>query len=244
MKSDMELLPPSDDLNEKMELLRAALKSVEWHPGFLDLQLSFNALKEIKWLRENRHTKIYRDFLEQLKSLQKSTITAEDSEADYKMRFSYAVTLMESCLCEMLKSVTMQYNALKENAMNNISELKNSKISAHLLLKKDSKEILDSIIMGHVSHILYHNMDKVTKVYSEILGLPFPLIGNDVNERLKKLMVLRHDIVHRNGVTIDGDKIDVSADIVISCIEDIRVFVVGVHQYIIQSLEKIQEKSV
>lgn len=200
--------------------------------------------KDIDWLKRNKHTKIYSAFIKQLESVESFEIKIGDTEIYSKMRFSYVVTLMESCLCEMLKSVTMQYDEFRRNAINNINDLKTLKVSAPILLDKNPKEILDSAIMTHLSHILYHNIDKVTKVYSDVLGGAFPVIGNNINKNVSELMALRHDIVHRNGMKVNGEKIDVTPETVASCILDIRTFVLGVHNFIMQSVEKLKEKNV
>jgi len=201
-------------------------------------------LTDVIWSKQHRHTAIYGDFLDEIEALHMSEIRTGNSSIYLKMRFSYAVTLMESCLSEMIKSVTMQHESFRRNAINNINDLKNLKINAATLLDKNPKDILDNAIMGHLSHIIYHHMDKVSKVYTDILGEDFPSIESDDNKNIRDLIVLRHDIVHRNGKNINGDKIHIDLAKVDSCIAQIRTFVKGVHGYIDRNVEKISEKSV
>lgn len=200
-------------------------------------------LSEVKWSKLHRHTAIYKDFLNELESVSLSEIRTGNSSIYLKMRFSYAVTLMESCLSEMIKSVTMQYEAFRRNAINEVNDLKNLKISAPLLLDKNPKDILDNAIMGHLSHVLYHNMDKVSKVYKEIIGEKFPDPMNDNNQVVRDLMILRHDIVHRNGKNTEGEEIHIDLDKVDLCIAHIRDFVDRVHEYIDRNVKKISEKT-
>ncbi len=200
-------------------------------------------LSEVKWSKLHRHTAIYKDFLNELESVILSEIRTGNSNIYLKMKFSYAVTLMESCLSEMLKSVTMQYEAFRRNAINEVNDLKNLKISAPLLLDKNPKDILDNAIMGHLSHVLYHNMDKVSKVYKEIIGEKFPDPMNDNNQVVRDLMILRHDIVHRNGKNTEGEEIHIDLDKVDLCIAHIRDFVDRVHEYIDRNVKKISEKT-
>lgn len=201
-------------------------------------------LIDVMWSKEHRHTAIYGDFLDEIEALHMSEISTGNSSIHLKMRFSYAVTLMESCLSEMIKSVTLQHDSFRRNAINNIDNLKNFKISAPKLLDKNPKDILDNAIMRHLSHILYHHMDKVSKVYTQILGEKFPSVESKDNKNIRDLMVLRHDIVHRNGKNADGEKIDIDLAKVDSCINQIRIFVKGIHEYIDRNVEKISEKSV
>ncbi|MEL7718324.1 hypothetical protein, partial [Pantoea brenneri] len=200
-------------------------------------------LNDVEWSKKNRHTEIYDDFLEELESVRLSEMHTGNGHIYLKMRFSYAVTLMESCLSEMLKSVTMQYEAFRRNAINEINDLKTLKISAPLLLDKNPKDILDNAIMGHLSHVLYHNMDKVSKVYTDIIGEKFPSVLNDDNKVIRDLMALRHDIVHRNGKKIGGEEIHIDISLVESCIAHIRIFVESVHEYLDRNVKKISEKT-
>lgn len=202
----------------------------------------YNNVAEANWSRENKYKKIYADFLSQLTLVAADGLTAGNSTIHLKMRFSYAVTLMESCLQEMLKSVTMQYEVFRRNAIINIEEIKSMKISAPVLLDKDPVDILDAAILGHLSRLLYHNMDKVKKVYPQILGEDFPIISESLNKVIPDLMNLRHDIVHRNGKNIDGEEIIISTEMVESGIRDIRNFVEGVYDFINQSIDKLSEK--
>lgn len=200
-------------------------------------------LTDVKWSKQHRHTAIYKDFLKELESVRVSEMRTGNSSIYLKMRFSYAVTLMESCLSEMIKSVTMQYEAFRRNAINEINDLKNLKISAPILLDKNPKDILDNAIMGHLTHVLYHNMDKVSKVYTDIIGEKFPSEFGDDNKIIRDLMALRHDIVHRNGKNTDGEEIRIDLALVNSCIANIRAFVDSIHEYIDRNVKKISEKT-
>lgn len=202
----------------------------------------YNYLAEAKWSKRIKHRQVYSDFRSQLISLELAEINTQDSDIHLKMRLSYAVTLMESCLSEMLKSVALQYENFRRNAVNNISEIKSAKINAALLLDKDPKEIIDSLIMGHLSYILYHNIDKVKKVYSQVLGDDFPEINEDVDKKIFEIMDLRHDIAHRNGKKISGEIIGLTPEMVSSCILIIRQFVEGVHNFIIKNVGKDSKK--
>lgn len=244
------------DSNIDMKNLGEEFEKLRWllvNAGFANATESIEPIQagtfeklsaDVQWSKRNKHTEIYADFIIQLHSVEKSELKSGDTEIYSKMRFSYAVTLMESCLCEMLKSLAMQYDGFRRNAINNINDLKNLKIAAPLLLDKNPKEILDSAIMGHLSHILYHNIEKVSKVYCDVLGDDFPDIRDNVNKRILEHMTLRHDIVHRNGIKINGEKIEMTPDMVAACILDIRAFVFGVHAYIMRNVEKLKEKSI
>ena len=55
----------------------------------------------------------------------------------------------------------------------------------------------------------FHNLDKTTGIYESVLDTHFP---SDLLPELKQAVENRHDIVHRNGKTVQGNSIDVSMD--------------------------------
>lgn len=216
--------------------VKALLDSRE--SNLINMANLYKNIAEANWSKDKSHSQIFANFLSEISSVQASEMKAGNSEIYLKMRLSYAVTLMESCLGEMLKSVTMQHEQFRRNAINNISQIRESKVSAHELLDGDPQKILDSRIIEHITRILYHNMDKVKKVYAQILDDDFPTFKDGLNDKIVELMDLRHDIVHRNGKKIDGEKIEITPQMVSACIWDIRTFVNSVHGFINQNIEK------
>ena len=206
--------------------------------NLLNMANLYKNIAEENWSKEKSHGKTFANFLSEITSVQASEMKAGNSEVYLKMRLSYAVTLMESCLGEMLKSVTMQHEQFRRNAIKNISLIGESKISARELLDNDPQKILDSKIIEHITRILYHNMDKVKKVYAQVLGDEFPKFKDGLNDKIAELMDLRHDIVHRNGKKIDGEKIEITPQMVSAYIGDIRTFVNSVHGFINQNIKK------
>ena len=68
--------------------------------------------------------------------------------------------------------------------------------------------------------IIYHNLDKVQNMYVATFEITFP----DIAE-LSKLVVTRHDLVHRNGKTKEGEEVIVDKDVVNDLIAKISKFV-------------------
>jgi hypothetical protein len=57
-------------------------------------------------------------------------------------------------------------------------------------------------------NVIYHNIWKVRPMYESVLGIGFP---EDLVD-LQKAIMTRHDIVHRNCKTKDGDHIEFSIE--------------------------------
>jgi hypothetical protein len=67
-------------------------------------------------------------------------------------------------------------------------------------------ENLEKDIRQYLLDLVWHNLGRVTEMYETTLGIAFP----DGLDPLYRAIALRHDMVHRNGKTKDGDEIELS----------------------------------
>lgn len=246
----------NEDKKKRAEEFLKAIDSLKNIQGNFDNSFSpfvsdylngyFDAIKtehEVSWSKSHEHTSLYNDFSAQLTYVAYSESGLKGGEeVQLKMRFSYAVTLMESCLSEMLKSVTMRYEQFKRNAVSKIPELNNSPLKLLDLFDKSPKEIIDNKIMGYLSYILYHNLKKVKNVYEQILGKDISARNDELFKKISEFTEVRHDIVHRNGKKATGELINVTPEMVDSCIANIMRFVDGVHDCINEAIEELHAK--
>ncbi|PPC61286.1 hypothetical protein C1Y41_18830 [Pantoea sp. ICBG 1758] len=193
---------------------------------------------EVTWSRRHPHTEAYEQFRVQMLKLTDLRHNVEDEILYHKMRFSYAVTLMESCLSEMLKSVTLSNDVFKRNAMESIDELKDLKIKVNDLFDRDPLAIIDAAILDFLSKILYHNLPKVNLIYSIILGEKFPEMPGSLKQDVHRFMRLRHDIAHRNGKKINGEDNEITPHIMNVAIDNIGMYVSFTNGYIESVLTK------
>ena len=133
-----------------------------------------------------------------------------------RLLYSNVITMMETYLGDTLKREVLR----DEESIRNFVELYEpfSKIEiklSHLFSKKDSlpkyiKEILNSI--------LYHDLPKIKPIYKTILGIDL----GDIKE-LYKAVIVRHDIVHRNGKDKDGNEHEITEEKVRELLERLNV---------------------
>lgn len=189
---------------------------------------------EIEWLRKNPHNEILASSIDRLDSIIALKLT-EDSDFFIKMQFSYAVTVMESCLQEMLKSLVMTSDFYIENALGNIHELSVQKYSLSEAFKIDVRKNLRNRVLEHLSSLLYHKIDKVVEIYRAILDMKD--ISRVDKSSVSKITSLRHDIVHRDGKTMKGLEIYMTFDDLYCYIESIKRFISEMHGFISDSVE-------
>ncbi|MDH0177342.1 hypothetical protein N7319_19255 [Aeromonas dhakensis] len=181
---------------------------------------------ELQWLKENGSSSIHKFFISELDALkimassnfnnrQKMAFMLH-TDIVVKMSYAYAVTLLESFLGDSLKSLISQDEQLLKNALCKFKILKNVKVTELAETNLDVR----SLVLKSVSEVLYHNIPNVVEMYEQVLGTKLDI---DIS-KIVKVTKLRHDIVHRNGKTIDGNKFSLNAEDFNQAIDDIKEF--------------------
>jgi hypothetical protein len=168
----------------------------------------------------------YQQAFEQF-NIQMSTLRDElsqaPSESSLKMTYSYSVTLMETCLGDMIKSLVLNKECYLKNSIENVTELKNIKIPLHEIFRNN--DIVKKVVLTTFSDYLYHNIEKIVPIYSAVLGEKTPSNVKKKMDVVVKITKIRHDIVHRNGVDKDGEVVELSRQVLITVMDDIKEFV-------------------
>jgi hypothetical protein len=68
--------------------------------------------------------------------------------------------------------------------------------------------------------VIYHNLAKVSKMYNSTFKIEFPDIA-----AMAKCVHVRHDIVHRNGKTVDGKPVSLDKGVITELIKLTSAFV-------------------
>lgn len=183
--------------------------------------------REIEWLKKNPHLNIFKNYSSALEAVL-SLNTIENNETLIKMQVAYSVTILESCLSEMLKSVVLSSDCYIRNAVSHVKGLKETTVSLKEII--DDGSIIERRVINFLSDMLYHQIPKVLNTYEVILQATQPK-GLQLGE-LIKLTKLRHDIVHRDGKTIEGKKISLTSNDVDNSVSLVRGFLAIISGYI------------
>jgi len=184
--------------------------------------------EELEWLKDNESSLIHKHFLEELDELKKLTDASESFNKKYiiyRMTYAHAVTLLEAFLGDTAKSLVSENSSFFQNARQ-IEELKKARYSLEYLATNevDAK----GLAIKELSNILYHNIPKVKSMFEKILNSRFEI---DISE-IVKITKTRHDIVHRNGKTKDGEPIYLSQFAMLEMISHIRIFANNLQAFI------------
>jgi len=203
----------------KLEYLSGAALEPEWMYDDFALELE----------RLTGDDQAFASFSKQMTDLE-SELPDLPSDALLKMTYSYSVTLMETCLGDMIKSVVLSEEHYLKNAIKNVDELKDIKLS--LMDVYSDNDIVKKIVLITLSEFLYHNIAKIVPVYSAVLGEKPPENVKNNMRTVILITLIRHDIVHRNGVDKDGQPVELNKAVVLQAMNDIHNFVNHMKKFI------------
>jgi hypothetical protein len=182
---------PENFLLEIAEELEEECGTDEWAsiPGPEDFDLSY--------LVSDFYPR-FENGVETLRRLLGREIDENDQASFFALLYVNAITLLEAFLSDVFTSLVVKHQSLLRKFVESDSVFKAQKITTADIFRQ--MESIPVRVKNHLYVLPFHRLDKVQKMYSAVLGITFPA---SMIEILKAVQV-RHDIVHRNGLTKDG----------------------------------------
>jgi hypothetical protein len=147
-----------------------------------------------------------------------------------RMHFISYIALLEAYLCDKLLSLARRDPKVRLTLFQSDPVLKLQKFTASDYL--GNPEFLNTLLTKRLQKLHYHQLDVVNDLYTAVLGQSmFP--RDDVERSLKRAVLLRHDCVHRNGRSEDGDSTILYAPYV----EEVRISI----EFLVQHIERLCE---
>lgn len=164
---------------------------------------------------------VFSENLANLRSLAKAKISgpARTGHLYRRMIFAATVTALETYLCDTFRKRISAEERLRTKYVLNSPDLKERKFSIEDVLSWSGR--IETKIDEHLSEIVWHNLGKAGQMYKSLLGVRFPTDSEDVY----RAVAWRHDIVHRNGRTKDGEVKVVRETDLYKCFDSIEAFV-------------------
>ena len=140
----------------------------------------------------------YLNYTEIDRLLEISAGIPEDAKpALYKLLYANAITMMKTFLGDTLKREVLKDDDSIRKFVENYTPFEKEEIKLSNLYHK--KETLPQFIREILNSLMYHDLRKIKPIFRDTLGVDL----GDVSD-LYRAVLVRHDIVHRNGVKKDG----------------------------------------
>ena len=170
---------------------------------YKEFKLSISNIKRILELKLNIDEKGLRDFL-------------------IRILYANIVTAMETYLSDCFIEKVINNKKFIPKLLKLTPEFNKDKFNLNKAY--DWIENVNDNIIDVLSGISFHNLDKVKSMYENILNIEFP---QDIGDIFRAVLI-RHDIIHRNGKTKDNDEVLISKQDLNNLIEQTSEFIKNV----------------
>lgn len=172
------------------------------------------------------NTEYFQTFLEGIKNVQRllqlEPPMNEQKAILNRLLYANVVSLMETFLADAITNLVQNNLSLKRKLIEKVPTFSKSTITkseAFAWFERIDKEVADYL----QSDVTYHNIFTVEKLYRSVLDVRFPPPDNLAD--LSRIIKTRHDIVHRNGKTVEGETIILSPNDVKFAIKTVSEFI-------------------
>lgn len=125
----------------------------------------------------------------------------------FRLLYANVITSMETFLGDTLKREVLQNEDSLRKFVETYKPFKDISMNLSDLYVK--KESMPSFVKTTLRELLYHDLRKIKPIYHDALGIDL----GDVSE-LYKAVLVRHDLVHRNGKNHEGVEHTITEDMV------------------------------
>ena len=136
----------------------------------------------------------------------------------YRSLYAGLIGAFEAYLSDTLISKVMRNEDYKRKFVENSLQMQKTKFSLSEFYEIQAE--LDKMVVERLTEIIYHNLPVVEKLYKAVLNVEFQSYG-----KLAKCVLIRHDIVHRNGKDKDGNPVNVTKEVVQTLAQNISDFI-------------------
>ncbi|MCF7816915.1 MAG: hypothetical protein K9M54_03435 [Kiritimatiellales bacterium] len=137
----------------------------------------------------------------------------------YRMLYTSAVTSMETYLSDAFTQTVVRNDKHIEKMLLTTPEFKEKIYSLAEVV--DWHKHTRSRVQEYLISIVWHNIGKVSRMYHAVLDINFP----DKMDSIYRAVILRHDMVHRNGRNKNGSLHKLTLHDLESLFSDIETFV-------------------
>lgn len=198
----------------------------EDHQEWAALAIEYSAMleaeeAELEWINSHSHSEFFREFSAELATASALLTLSRNQHADTlnKLVYAHVVTLMEALISSVVRNLLVSERRQLMKLIVGYKKL--SGITVTLQQIAEDPKIVEKTVLKTLAEISFHNVSTIHQVLNAMFGKHMnDLELGEVGRICKK----RHDIVHRNGKTLDDQPIELTLQEVQQMIDTIREF--------------------
>lgn len=195
---------------------------------------------EYRWLGRHSHNELFSEFSMELATANNLLeLNQNDPKAQtvYKLVYAHAVTLLESLISSVVRRLIVHYEPLMINVATRYEELSKKKFTLKEIVLQPKG--VESIVLKTLTELSFHNPATIKTVMDAMFGKHMSGLKLD---DISPICIKRHDIVHRNGRTVDDEPIVIGAAEVRHAIVAIRDFSTDLKRRIYNAVHELEQQ--
>lgn len=173
---------------------------------------------EYQWHWETSYLKYFEMFLSEIENTKQILNGVESSnQAMLKMVCSHSITVLESYLGDYIKCLIIKEPEYLNNFIEN-DDLAKAKYSLRDFHKEEHGVV--GLVLKSFNKTSFHNVKQVVNIFNAMFACKLDMDISDIS----KAIDLRHDLIHRNGKSINGHEIVLNVNIATEFIKIVEDF--------------------
>ncbi len=188
-----------------------------------ELDDDFYQEEEFDAIFENEHhLKKYRDEISNLSSLLSLELKDENlNNILNRQIFIGVIGTMETFLSEVFIKLTLENREYLKNFVCTHPTFRKSKFELKGIF--EAYDNIEETAKKVMLDTIYHNLPSVSQMFKDTFKIEVPSI-----QEVYKYVMLRHDLVHRNGMTKEGKPVPIEDKEIVKLIHEVSAFVEGI----------------
>jgi hypothetical protein len=140
--------------------------------------------------------------------LRENSMPLSGSNLMFRMLFAHQISAMEAFLADTAINEVNSKPEAMDRLLKEDKDLMKEKFDLAQIAADPN--IVRKTVIEHLRSLMYHNLGRVNALYGTVFKMNlFRLLDKDEVDTLMQAILYRHDCVHRNGYTKEGDKLTV-----------------------------------
>ena len=156
--------------------------------------------------------------LEDVRILAESSVEENVAACLFRLLYVNAITALETYLSDAFTNTVLGDPALLRRFIENTPDFKKRKLALSDLFAEFDD--IEKTAKEHLGELVWHNIARVKCMYRDVLNVEFP-DSTPVFRAIK----IRHDLVHRNGKSKEGERIPIDKGHVLAVARQAEQFV-------------------
>ena len=188
----------------------------EWAPTESDDDYADGLVTDIAAISDYHANFLYA--INDVRTLADAGVDSEIASCLFRLLYINVITVIETFLSDAFSNTVLSDAGLRRKLIENTPEFRKQKLSVSDIFK--AVDDVDKTVKEYLSRIVWHNLARVSRMYRDVLNVQFP-----ESTPMYRAIKIRHDLVHRNGKTKDGEPIPIDRGHVLSLAREAEDFV-------------------